>query len=147
YLPVREISGSSLPALLEGVSGSSEDWSERDLLYKVLFDLKKDMVEMKRVMGQIMDGDASVRDSEKSIGTVITPIVESMNVSPSMSRYDEHAEVVDIEENLSLMEVEKRLIDKAIRKYAGKRRQAAAELGISERTLYRKIKEYGLEEE
>ncbi|MFM7746385.1 MAG: helix-turn-helix domain-containing protein, partial [Bacteroidota bacterium] len=55
--------------------------------------------------------------------------------------------VVDIEENLSLMEVEKRLIDKAIRKYAGKRRQAAAELGISERTLYRKIKEYGLEEE
>jgi len=104
-------------------------------------------VEMKRVMGQIMDGDAPVRDSDKSIGTVITPLVESMSVSPSMSRYDEHAEVVDIEENLSLMEVEKRLIDKAIRKYAGKRRQAAAELGISERTLYRKIKEYGLEEE
>lgn len=147
YLPVRERSGNALPALLEGVSGSSEDWSERDLLYKVLFDLKKDMVEMKRVMGQIMEGEAPVRDNDKSVSTVITPIVESVNAKQFMSRYDEHAEVVDIEENLSLMEVEKRLIDKAIRKYAGKRRQAAAELGISERTLYRKIKEYGLEEE
>ncbi|NDC73380.1 MAG: sigma-54-dependent Fis family transcriptional regulator, partial [Sphingobacteriia bacterium] len=107
----------------------------------------KDMVEMKRVMGQIMEGEAPVRDNDKSVSTVITPIVESVNAKQFMSRYDEHAEVVDIEENLSLMEVEKRLIDKAIRKYAGKRRQAAAELGISERTLYRKIKEYGLEEE
>jgi DNA-binding NtrC family response regulator len=54
---------------------------------------------------------------------------------------------VDVEENLSLAEVEKRMIERAIRKYAGRRRQAATELGISERTLYRKIKEYGLEED
>ncbi|MBM3936823.1 MAG: sigma-54-dependent Fis family transcriptional regulator [Sphingomonadales bacterium] len=147
YLPVREASGNLLPVLLEGMGGSSEEWSERDLLYKVLFDLKKDMVEMKRVMGQIMEGEVPLRESDESMGSKISPIINSFTVTTPISRYDEHAELVDIEENLSLMEVEKRLIDKAIRKFAGKRRQAAAELGISERTLYRKIKEYGLEEE
>jgi DNA-binding NtrC family response regulator len=147
FLPVHEPVGPSFPALLEGAGGATEDWTERDLLYKVLFDLKKDMVEMKRVMGQIIEGEGPIRESHESVGTVMSPVINSMQAPPSISRYDEHAEVVDIEENLSLMEVEKRLIDKAIRKYFGKRRQAAAELGISERTLYRKIKEYGLEEE
>ncbi len=147
FLPVREYTKNLLPALLEGVGGTSEDWSERDLLYKVLFDLKKDMAEMKQVMGQIMENEVPVRENEKTSGNVIAPFFESVQMPSMMSRYEDHAEVVDIEENLSLMEVEKRLIEKAIRKYAGKRRQAAIELGISERTLYRKIKEYGLEEE
>jgi DNA-binding NtrC family response regulator len=116
-------------------------------LYKVLFDLKRDMVEMKRAMGQIMEGDGVVHsDTMSSVATpMVTPVVNAV-VTPA-SRYEEHAEVVDVEENLSLAEVEKRMIERAIRKYAGRRRQAATELGISERTLYRKIKEYGLEED
>jgi DNA-binding NtrC family response regulator len=56
------------------------------------------------------------------------------------------AQVEDIEENLSLMEVEKRMIEKSLQKHRGRRKNAALELGISERTLYRKIKEYGLED-
>jgi DNA-binding NtrC family response regulator len=128
---------------LEGATEAGSEWSERDLLYKVLFDLKRDMVEMKRAMGQIMESDGVVHSDTMS--SVATPMVTPV-VTPA-SRYEEHAEVVDVEENLSLAEVEKRMIERAIRKYAGRRRQAATELGISERTLYRKIKEYGLEED
>jgi DNA-binding NtrC family response regulator len=70
--------------------------------------------------------------------------VISENVSP---RKDLRvSEVEDIEENLSLMEVEKRMIEKSLQKHRGRRKNAALELGISERTLYRKIKEYGLED-
>ena len=147
YLPVKEAVRSGLPALLEGATEAGSEWSERDLLYKVLFDLKRDMVEMKRAMGQIMEGDGVVHsDTMSSVATpMVTPVVNAV-VTPA-SRYEEHAEVVDVEENLSLAEVEKRMIERAIRKYAGRRRQAATELGISERTLYRKIKEYGLEED
>lgn len=151
YLPAKETVSSRLPVLLEGHTGNTEEWSERDLLYKVLFDLKKDMVEMKRVMGQLMDGEVPLsvnplQASEDQTPTVFSPPVTSVGVA-AVDRYEEHAEIVDVEENLSLMEVEKRMIEKAIRKYAGRRKQAALELGISERTLYRKIKEYGLEEE
>jgi DNA-binding protein Fis len=147
YLPVKEAVRSGLPALLEGATEAGSEWSERDLLYKVLFDLKRDMVEMKRAMGQIMESDGVVHsDTISSVATpVVTPVVNAM--VNAASRYEEHAEVVDVEENLSLAEVEKRMIERAIRKYAGRRRQAATELGISERTLYRKIKEYGLEED
>ncbi|MFM9143599.1 MAG: sigma-54 interaction domain-containing protein [Bacteroidota bacterium] len=143
YLPAKESIKSGLPALLDGAADGTSEWSERDLLYKVLFDLKRDMVEMKRAMGQIMEGDGVVHTD--NLTSVVTPVVNTV-VAP-LSRYDEHAEVVDVEENLSLAEVEKRMIERAIRKYAGRRRLAATELGISERTLYRKIKEYGLEED
>jgi transcriptional regulator with PAS, ATPase and Fis domain len=73
-------------------------------------------------------------------------VVQSPHVANDFrSRFDHQAEVEDIEENLSLEEVERRMITRALKKHQGRRKNAALELGISERTLYRKIKEYDIE--
>lgn len=140
-----------------------ENFSERELMYKVLFDMKKDLNELKKLVVEILQqGNAvsltsdqsavvnriyqEVNENVKNTGLLLpsaaSPIVESNYRYPTASEpYEAH---VEVEESLSLEDREKELISKALEKHRGKRKHAASELGISERTLYRKIKEYKL---
>jgi len=155
YLP--DHAPKSMPVIFD--QNNPNDLSEREILYKLLFEMKRDITELKKVVGGFSPSSNSVAPSEMSIipDSIIPPdssswmpasptnaFVISENITP---RKDLRvSEVEDIEENLSLMEVEKRMIEKSLQKHRGRRKNAALELGISERTLYRKIKEYGLED-
>lgn len=159
YLPTNKTS--NLPALYDGADKS--ELSERDILYKVLFDLKSDVIELKKlVFGIINNQDATAIDTENKSNLlksmqqlyaktehIATDNTEQEQVyKPQIIRQQpdnitQHEEV--LEESLSLADKEKEFIIKALEKYNGKRKNAATELGISERTLYRKIKEYNLD--
>lgn len=112
--------------------------SEREILYQVLFDMKKDVNELKKLVHDIMGGKMQMPVSEEA--TYSRPIHSVHSVQPTI----QEAEDV-VEETLSLEDVEKEMIRKALEKHNGRRKNAAADLKISERTLYRKIKEYDLE--
>jgi DNA-binding NtrC family response regulator len=155
YLP--DHAPKSMPVIFD--QNNPNDLSEREILYKLLFEMKRDITELKKVAGGFTPSSNSVTPSEMSIiqDSIIPPDSSSwMSASPTNAfvisenitpRKDLRvSEVEDIEENLSLMEVEKRMIEKSLQKHRGRRKNAALELGISERTLYRKIKEYGLED-
>jgi len=156
YIPNEQ--NSNLPIAVN--SNSKEDFSERDILYKVLFDMKKDMVELKKLVAEIIqngggnmahviadnpqyinqlyqDVDLNNHSSEPTL-TIKHP---SQNI-PNDFNFAHDAE--EVEESLSLVDKESDLIKKALKKHKGKRKFAAQELGISERTLYRKIKELNL---
>jgi len=140
-----------------------EDFSERDILYKVLFDMKRDMVELKKlVVDMIEHGGVATnyanhsqtltqlyRDIELPVAneqqfTIQQPVNNINKITNDDDGFNitHHAE--EVEESLSLVEKESDLIRKALKKHKGKRKLAANELGISERTLYRKIKELNL---
>ena len=115
--------------------------SEREILYQVLFDMKKDVNELKKLVHDIMGGNIpmpTVADDTPYAHPIHPAAVHAMH--PTI----QDAEDVE-EETLSLEEVEKEMIRKALEKHNGRRKNAAADLKISERTLYRKIKEYNLE--
>lgn len=157
YIP-SEGNTSRLPMRIE--NQPKEDFSERDILYKVLFDMKRDMVELKKLVADIIEHGGVVpntgnhtqtisqlyRDIELPSSNHSEPqftIQQPVNVSNSNGSYiTPHAE--EVEESLSIIEKESDLIRKALKKHKGKRKLAAKELGISERTLYRKIKELNL---
>lgn len=151
YLP--NFQESSLPVLAK--TESAETLSEREMLYKVLIDMRKEVDALKgaiRAMAQgtaptftepepgINPDDSNPNASEITVARTNYPVVP---VDPRgyENNYQQHEEV---EENLSLEEKERELIKKALDKHRGKRKYAAQDLGISERTLYRKIKEYDL---
>ena len=158
YLPA---SANNLPMVVNENNHSKTDFSERDLLYKVLFDMKKDINEVKQTIVHLMKNESSLSSNEKT--AIITklnkemesdinnsPTAENYNISPAKNEtsfdYPETIqENVEVEESLSLEEREKELIIKALDKHNGRRKNAALELGISERTLYRKIKEYDIQ--
>jgi transcriptional regulator with PAS, ATPase and Fis domain len=156
YLPAHP--ASELPVLYsrEHPQGSNE-LSERDLLYKVLFDMRRDINELKKLVFEIMShSDLSPELTEKNaqllrdIRTEFTPPVKNSSARPVES--DELHESVEpivvpevIDDTLSIEKKEIELIRRALAKHNGKRRKAAEELGISERTLYRKLKEYNIE--
>jgi transcriptional regulator with PAS, ATPase and Fis domain len=160
YLPEGD---SSLPTLYK--SQDKEDLSERDILYKVLFDLKGDVTELKNIVVGLMNNNSEGLSSavnnpvimqsvqrlyeKKELQSDLTPKVYTPKILPKEEGANStpvnmpHQEV--LEESLSLADKEKEMILKALKKYSGKRKKAADELGISERTLYRKIKEYSIE--
>lgn len=143
-------------------SGSKEDFSERDLLYKVLFDMKKDMVELKKLVVDIIQNGADpekfedssqyihqlYQEVDKTESEAYTPAPTLTIHHPQASRNEDFQyptqDAEEVEESLSLVEKESDLIRKALKKHKGKRKSAAQELGISERTLYRKIKDLNL---
>ncbi|WP_428328669.1 sigma-54 interaction domain-containing protein [Mucilaginibacter sp.] len=159
YIPQE--TGRNLPMRVE--NQAKEDFSERDILYKVLFDMKRDMVELKKLVADIIEhGGVSVnhashtqtlnqlyRDIElpgtpEAQFTLQQPVISTNNNNGSVNPYNITHDAEEVEESLSLIDKESDLIRKALKKHKGKRKLAANELGISERTLYRKIKELNL---
>ena len=160
YLP--DEGGANLPMRIP--QQAKDDFSERDLLYKVLFDMKKDMVELKKlVVGIIQNGinASTFKDNSPYINQLYQEVdapsaagiaepMPTLTIHKSAQsdknpdfQFTHDAEEVE-EESLSLIERESDLIRKALKKHKGKRKLAAQELGISERTLYRKIKDLNL---
>lgn len=137
YLPDLNIE--KYPVLVKQQQDTDQKFfnSEREILYQVLFDMKKDVNELKKLVHDIMGGKMPMPVADD------TPYAHPIHpVHPSSIQ---EAEAVEEEETLSLEEVEKEMIRKALEKHNGRRKNAAADLKISERTLYRKIKEYNLE--
>ncbi len=168
YLPKNT---SQLPALYRNLKDSDEHFSERDLLYKVLFDMKKDMTELKKLVHDVLQKDAVGTDMleehhelfhnihEDTTKEELKPapyLIDASKREPKDYDYsdnnDDNVDIEDItheteeDESLSIEKKEKELIVKALKKNKNKRKYAAEDLGISERTLYRKIKQYEIEE-
>ena len=149
YLPEQNVQ--RLPALY-GNKADKTFGSEREILYQVLFDMRQDVTELKKLVHGIMEergmkNDASVTYFPQHKGFVEPNEMPTIDIPAKPGK--ETNEVPDsaeyVEESLSLDEVEKEMIRKALEKHHGRRKNAAKDLNISERTLYRKIKEYGLE--
>lgn len=151
YLPAA--SSNNLPALLSKAEEASYA-NEREILYKVLFDMKRDMNDLKKLVLDLMENKESPisGDQARIIQNLYednesTERRESASKALQLSRLEkdniQDTEEI-VEESLSLEEKEIELIKKALEKHNGKRKYAARELGISERTLYRKIKEYDI---
>ncbi len=137
HLP--NISMEKLPVLAQHHHDENKIFnSEREILYQVLFDMKKDVNDLKKLVHDIMNGSVQMGAMD---GNVYTPA--PVHQSPIHHTSIQDAETV--EEALSLEDVEKEMIRKALDRHGGRRKNAAADLQISERTLYRKIKEYDLE--
>ena len=136
YLP--DLNVEKYPVLVKKQDNDQKFFnSEREILYQVLFDMKKDVNDLKKLVHDIMGGKMPMPVTDE------TPYAHP--IRPVHSAPIQEAEAVEEEETLSLEEVEKEMIRKALEKHNGRRKNAAADLKISERTLYRKIKEYNLE--
>ena len=164
FLPER--SATSLPALARDFGSEDNLMSDREILYKMIFDMKNDLNDLKRFVWSLSRGGKVDFDEEPRIpsieGAIFTkedfiprplpsvetaPVIQKENTEGPFilphemtSEYEEES----IDETLSIADMEKDLIEKALKKHKGKRKDAALDLGISERTLYRKIKEYDI---
>ena len=145
----RKISSSRLQEQLPNISNSGlvkfedknkSDLSEREILYKVLFDMKRDLSELKKITFDLIQ-----KEGNTEIMQSVNPRIFNENDENNfVLNQQNEPKTIEVEESLSLFEQEKRLVEKSLLKHKGKRKDAAAELGISERTLYRKLKEFGL---
>jgi transcriptional regulator with PAS, ATPase and Fis domain len=154
YLPVGATT--NLPALFRG-SGEKTFGSEREILYQVLFDMKRDMNDLKKLVLDLMHEREEIPVAEDHAQIIrklyqnenIEVVSEKKTSAPIQIDPFNKEDILDtdefVEESLSLEDKEIELIQKALDKHFGKRKLAAQELGISERTLYRKIKEYNIE--
>lgn len=161
YLPETP---SNLPVLREKTDSQYREFSERDIFYKVLFDLKSDMNDLKKIVMDLLapgrnteeiieNNQALIRrvltegDDESERSDLIIRKADEIEEEPESEHHYviEEENSVSLGENLSLEAKEEELIRKALLKNNGKRKKAAEELGISERTLYRKIKQYGID--
>jgi transcriptional regulator with PAS, ATPase and Fis domain len=164
YLP--NYNTNTLPVIsntaLGNSSSGSSDMNERDLLYKVLFDMKKDLNDLKKVVHNIVQvGGSTISDLPSDDLQTIDRLYHNDSNFPVVSNANDvkihnpiivkdqsggFSKPIEVEESLSLQDKEIDMIKKALKKHKGKRKYAAQELGISERTLYRKINEYHIEE-
>ncbi len=164
YLP--NFNSAKLPALYQKEKVDEQTFnSEREILYKVLFDMKNDMNDLKKLVHDLMKHGADSPIMEENHAHIIENLTNNNSLAPydipsqvpapvykpTTSEYEkDHNEQYEdteefIEESLSLVDKEKELILKALEKHKGKRKLASDDLGISERTLYRKIKEYDID--
>ncbi|MFY9152458.1 MAG: sigma-54 dependent transcriptional regulator [Prolixibacteraceae bacterium] len=154
YIPTHDTS--KLPALYHSIDEKTFS-SEREILYQILFDMKKDMNDLKKLVHDIIQNETTIDDVRDENAQLIHKLYQNESVSyvpsqPAPSRVTikpaPRENILDteefIEESLSLEDKEIEMIQKALEKHKGKRKYAAKELGISERTLYRKIKEYDI---
>lgn len=153
-----------LPMVVGGTSSSTgqhEFMNERDILYKLFFDLKKDVTEMKKMFLEIIQNPNAisavsdvieesylhdipvVRQHQETYNPTVLPVVNQPLI---LNENNNIQDTIVVDESLNIMDKEKELIEKALRKHKGKRKDAATDLGISERTLYRKLKEYDIED-
>ena len=141
HLP--SISLETLPALAYISDDKKIFNSEREILYQVLFDMKKDVNDLKKLVHDIIHG--SVPSNAVESNTLTPTSVHTTSIHPTPIHQETIQDAETVEETLSLEEVEKEMIRKALDKHRGRRKYAANDLQISERTLYRKIKEYRIE--
>ena len=165
YLPTKT---SKLPATLNSIKNESGSFSsEREILYKVLFDMKSDLTDLKQLTLELIKNEDSSEVKEKNQGLIekiygdsssknkdISHEIDSVNIKdPALSiekneiensEKFEYAETIEEEETLSLLDKEIEMIKQALIRTKGRRKLASKELGISERTLYRKIKQHKL---
>jgi len=132
------ISTNNTPMLFE--DKNKADISEREILYKVLFDMKRDLTELKKITFDLIQ-----KEGNTEIMQAVNPTIFNETTDRNIFvNQNNDTQEIEVEESLSLFDQEKRLIEKSLLKHKGKRKDAATELGISERTLYRKLKEFGL---
>lgn len=159
---LQPYSANRLPVLANSGSTAQEFANEREILYKLFFDMKKDVTELKRMFLDVLQNPAGVaqhpglinelaelKTHESLHPVLMQPAVSALQPAgnrPVTTMNDEIHEHVEVDESLNIMDKEKELIIKALKKHKGKRKDAALDLGISERTLYRKLKEYDIEE-
>lgn len=142
---------SQLPVLAQAGASDNNLHSDREILYKLFFDVKKDVTELKRMFFEAARANPDMFDSlantsEDQYVDYDAPETRALDSSrPVVLDQAEVAEHENVEESLNIMDAEKSLILKALKKHNGKRRDASSDLGISERTLYRKLKEYNIE--
>lgn len=164
FLPEKNIN--RLPVLSTTSHNSSEFANEREILYKLFFDMKKDVTELKKMFLEILKNPALAgnaaeylqKDHALNGNEYNTPVlassqtgalpsnIQQQNQPVILSGKDDIQEHEEVEESLNITDKEKELIVKALKKHRGKRKDAALDLGISERTLYRKLKEYDIDE-
>jgi DNA-binding NtrC family response regulator len=160
FLPERSFNRLPVLAHQPAAAGSGTEFAnEREILYKLFFDMKRDVTELKKMFLEVLqNGGGSVQMPGNFFNDTLTaehksidspqPALGSAQPNQPMiigSNGDIH-DHVEVEESLNIMDKEKELIIKALKKHKSKRRDAALDLGISERTLYRKLKEYDIEE-
>lgn len=164
FLP--EANMNRLPVLASNYNGTTaghEFANEREILYKLFFDMKKDVTELKKMFLEMLQNpspsNATVAYARESLlheySSVANnefpqhqqPAIQSNVINhPQPVIFDDIHHHEEVEESLNIMDKEKELIIKALKKHKGKRKDAASDLGISERTLYRKLKEYDIDE-
>ncbi len=159
---LQPYSSNRLPVLAHINGAPTHDFSnEREMLYKLFFDMKKDVTELKRMFLDVLQNPEMLAKNQSFINELkesdgyrvkSNEVMQPMLVQPGMQtaqpvimNNDIH-DHVEVEESLNIMDKEKELIIKALKKHRSKRKDAALDLGISERTLYRKLKEYDIEE-
>jgi transcriptional regulator with PAS, ATPase and Fis domain len=158
YLPDQQ--ENMLPVLFRDVNNKTDSLSEREILYKLLFEMKRDITDMKKIIMQMLREGQLSGDFREENAHLIEKLYEGRDLPqvynenagnmPGDDNQDDAIESYEdapheyIEESLSIQDKEKDLIEKALQKHSGRRKKAAHELGISERTLYRKIKEYDI---
>ena len=163
YLPVDN---TQLPALIDSEKSNSDFASEREILYKVLFDMKSDLNDLKQLTRDLLDAEGQPQFKEQNQSLInkiygesevsteryeavplpTVPPSENPTPQPVEDKY-QYVETIEEEEPLSLQEKEVEMIRRALERSHGRRKKAAEELGISERTLYRKIKQFDLNDE
>ncbi|MGL5636342.1 MAG: sigma-54 interaction domain-containing protein [Bacteroidales bacterium] len=155
YLP--ESQKALLPVVQSKREESHDFEKERELIYQILFDMKKEVNDLKAIVHELIGKNQRTKDIQVQASTVpaktetaLTPIISQPTIEihdiHEHSHIDEFTDTEEIQDDsISLEDMEKDAIIRALHKYKGKRKPAAAELKISERTLYRKIKEYGLD--
>ena len=159
---LQPYSNNRMPVLASGNGHSPEFANEREILYKLFFDMKKDVTELKRMFLDVLQNPNMVAQNQsfinelkelKNSNEVMQPLPVNYSVQPSLPSSSQPVIInndihdhVEVEESLNIIDKEKELIIKALKKHKSKRKDAALDLGISERTLYRKLKEYDIEE-
>lgn len=169
---LQPYSNNRLPAVVVGGQNQQEFQNEREILYKLFFDMKKDVNELKKMFLEVLQNPSiaeqnpsfindlkDMKTSQDNFQQLSTPLqIEMPNNLPVSSQHTQQSMPIhigmnngihdheEVEESLNIMDKEKELIIKALKKHKSKRKDAALDLGISERTLYRKLKEYDIEE-
>lgn len=152
-----DVRATMLPVLASANGSAKEFVNEREILYKLFFDVKKDVTELKKMFFEVMKNPSMMESREyfdepaamefagehAAISAPKPMVLQPVSQPDHRNNIDAHQEV---EESLNIMDAEKDLIVKALKKHKGKRRDASSDLGISERTLYRKLKEYNINE-
>ena len=154
FLPERP--GNRLPVLAHGLGGGTHDFAnEREILYKLFFDMKKDVNELKKMFFEVLQ-NPSLASQHPTFMNDLKELHQQDNNQPGVIQQSSSPVILhhnddihhheEVEESLNIMDKEKELIEKALKKHRGKRKDASSDLGISERTLYRKLKEYDIKE-